>query len=51
MECHCDIGDIFVARVAGNIVNPDILGGMEYACWAPSMIWKPEKLNFSTHNS
>jgi len=26
------IGDIFVARVAGNIVNSDILGSMEYAC-------------------
>ena len=26
------LGDIFVARVAGNIVNPDILGSMEYAC-------------------
>ncbi len=26
------IGDIFVARVAGNIVNEDILGSMEYAC-------------------
>jgi carbonic anhydrase len=29
---HCGIGDIFVTRVAGNIVNPDILGSMEYAC-------------------
>ena len=29
---HCAIGDLFVARVAGNIVNPDILGSMEYAC-------------------
>ena len=29
---QCGIGDIFVARVAGNIVNPDILGSMEYAC-------------------
>ena len=29
---HRAIGDIFVARVAGNIVNPDILGSMEYAC-------------------
>jgi len=29
---HCGIGDIFVARVAGNVVNPDILGSMEYAC-------------------
>src|SRR4030095_3007978 len=26
------IGDIFVARVAGNIVNPDILGSMEDGC-------------------
>ena len=29
---HCGIGDVFVARVAGNIVNPDILGSMEFAC-------------------
>ena len=29
---QCSIGDIFVARVAGNIINPDILGSMEYAC-------------------
>lgn len=26
------IGDIFVSRVAGNFVNVDILGSMEYAC-------------------
>lgn len=26
------IGDIFSARVAGNIINKDILGSMEYAC-------------------
>lgn len=26
-----DIGDVFVARVAGNIVNPDIIGSLEYA--------------------
>lgn len=26
------IGDIFVARVAGNFVNQDILGSMEFAC-------------------
>lgn len=26
------IGDVFVARVAGNIVNEDILGSLEYAC-------------------
>ena len=29
---HRAIGDVFVARVAGNIVNPDILGSMEFAC-------------------
>jgi len=29
---HRGIGDIFVARVAGNIVNSDILGSMEFAC-------------------
>ena len=29
---HRSIGDIFVARIAGNIVNPDILGSLEYAC-------------------
>ncbi len=28
------IGDIFVARVAGNFENTDILGNMEYACKA-----------------
>ncbi len=26
------VGDLFVARVAGNFVNEDILGSMEYAC-------------------
>jgi carbonic anhydrase len=26
------IGDVFVARVAGNFENDDILGSMEYAC-------------------
>lgn len=26
------VGDIFVVRVAGNIVNEDILGSLEYAC-------------------
>lgn len=26
------IGDIFVGRVAGNIVNEDLLGSMEYGC-------------------
>lgn len=29
---HRGIGDIFVARIAGNIVNEDILGSLEYAC-------------------
>ncbi|WP_071145888.1 carbonic anhydrase family protein [Bacteroides ihuae] len=29
---HRGIGDLFVARVAGNIVNDDILGSLEYAC-------------------
>lgn len=28
------IGDIFVARVAGNFVNDDILGSLEFACAA-----------------
>lgn len=26
------IGDIFSARVAGNVINEDVLGSMEYAC-------------------
>src|SRR5690554_1885559 len=26
------IGDVFNARIAGNIVNDDVLGTMEYAC-------------------
>ena len=26
------IGDLFVARNAGNIINVDVLGGMEFAC-------------------
>jgi len=26
------IGDIFSTRIAGNIINTDILGSMEYAC-------------------
>ncbi len=26
------IGDLFVARVAGNVVNEDVLGSLEYAC-------------------
>jgi carbonic anhydrase len=30
----CSIGDLFVARIAGNFVNVDILGSMEFACAA-----------------
>jgi carbonic anhydrase len=26
------IGDIFSARVAGNFINPDVLGSIEYSC-------------------
>jgi carbonic anhydrase len=26
------LGDVFVARVAGNVSNPDIIGSMEFAC-------------------
>jgi len=29
---HRAIGDVFVLRVAGNIVNNDVLGSMEFAC-------------------
>ncbi|OXG07083.1 carbonic anhydrase [Flavobacterium araucananum] len=29
---HSGIGNLFVARVAGNVVNDDILGSLEYAC-------------------
>jgi carbonic anhydrase len=29
---HEGIGDLFVTRVAGNIINEDILGSMEYGC-------------------
>jgi carbonic anhydrase len=29
---HCGIGDLFVTRLAGNIVNEDILGSLEFAC-------------------
>lgn len=29
---HKGIGDLFVARVAGNIANEDILGSLEYGC-------------------
>lgn len=29
---HKSIGDLFVARVAGNVVNEDIIGSIEYAC-------------------
>ena len=27
-----NIGDIFSARIAGNFVNTDILGSLEFAC-------------------
>lgn len=30
--CDLGIGDTFTARVAGNAVNDDILGSMEYSC-------------------
>jgi carbonic anhydrase len=26
------IGDLFIARVAGNVVNDDLLGSLEFAC-------------------
>ena len=26
------IGDLFVARVAGNVASPDVIGSVEYAC-------------------
>lgn len=29
---HKSIGDLFVARVAGNVVNEDIIGSIEYEC-------------------
>ncbi|MEX6686416.1 carbonic anhydrase family protein [Danxiaibacter flavus] len=29
---HRGIGDVFVARIAGNFVNEDILGSMEFGC-------------------
>jgi carbonic anhydrase len=29
---HRGIGDIFVARIAGNFINEDILGSLEFAC-------------------
>lgn len=31
---HRGLGDIFVLRVAGNVVNSDMLGSLEYACKA-----------------
>ena len=27
-----DVGDLFVIRVAGNVINPDILASIEFAC-------------------
>lgn len=35
---HSGIGDLFVARVAGNICCNDILGSLEYACLSGSKI-------------
>jgi carbonic anhydrase len=32
METGQGIGDIFSARIAGNFVNTDILGSLEFAC-------------------
>lgn len=29
---HSGIGDLFVARVAGNTANPEVLGSLEFAC-------------------
>ena len=29
---HQGIGDLFVARIAGNFINADILGSLEFAC-------------------
>lgn len=29
---HSGLGNLFVARVAGNVVNDDILGSLEYSC-------------------
>ena len=31
------IGDIFSVRVAGNIINEDVLGSMEYSCKAVNL--------------
>ena len=32
MVCESFTGDIFSVRIAGNFVNQDILGSMEFAC-------------------
>ena len=42
--CDLGLGDTFNARVAGNAVNDDILGSMEFACAAagaktPPKLW------------
>lgn len=29
---HCDVGDIFIARIAGNVIGNDVLASFEYAC-------------------
>jgi len=31
---HAHLGDLFVGRIAGNFVNKDFLGSMEFACFA-----------------
>jgi carbonic anhydrase len=33
------LGDIFSVRIAGNIVNEDILGSMEFACKLAQRSW------------
>ncbi|RZK19809.1 MAG: hypothetical protein EOO86_06425 [Pedobacter sp.] len=35
---HSGIGNLFVARVAGNVINDDMLGSMEYACKVSSQV-------------
>ena len=40
-----EIGDIFNARIAGNFVNEDILGSMEFACGRPTFTVNPDKEN------
>ena len=33
------IGDTFTGRIAGNVVNDDMLGSMEFACAAAGAAW------------